>query len=84
VDIGANLSAEGGDDHVVKVVDIVDTFHLQVAPSLLVSAYSLSSWFYSVISIVVTCRSNLLFTRSNFQFVMKRYIENLITKLDAE
>jgi hypothetical protein len=38
VDIGANPSAEGGDDEgvddqVVKVVDIVDTFRLQVAPS---------------------------------------------------
>ena len=37
VDIGANPSAEGGedegvDDTAVKVVDIVDTFRLQVAP----------------------------------------------------
>jgi hypothetical protein len=39
VDIGANPSAEGGDDHVVKVVDIVDTFHLQVAPSLCFSLF---------------------------------------------
>jgi hypothetical protein len=36
VDIGANLSAEGSededvDDTAVKVVDIVDTFRLQVA-----------------------------------------------------
>jgi hypothetical protein len=37
VDIGANPSAEGGgedegvDDQAVKVVDIVDTFRLQVA-----------------------------------------------------
>jgi hypothetical protein len=36
VDIGANPSAEGGedesvDDTAVKVVDIVDTFRLQVA-----------------------------------------------------
>ncbi|URD80090.1 translationally-controlled tumor protein [Musa troglodytarum] len=39
VDIGANPSAEGGeedesvDDSVVKVVDIVDTFRLQEQPS---------------------------------------------------
>jgi hypothetical protein len=39
VDIGANPSAEGGgedegvDDQAVKVVDIVDTFRLQVADS---------------------------------------------------
>lgn len=40
VDIGANPSAEGGeegegvDDQAVKVVDIVDTFRLQVVSSL--------------------------------------------------
>lgn len=38
VDIGANPSAEGGedegvDDQAVKVVDIVDTFRLQEQPS---------------------------------------------------
>ena len=39
VDIGANPSAEGGedgegvDDQAVKVVDIVDTFRLQVSES---------------------------------------------------
>jgi hypothetical protein len=60
VDIGPNLFAEGGGDEegvvdqAVKVVDIVDTFRLQVAPSFLVSAYSLSSNFYSVITALVT------------------------------
>jgi len=44
VDTGANPSAEGGedegvDDQAVKVVDIVDTFRLQVAAQL-VSSYS--------------------------------------------
>jgi hypothetical protein len=67
--IGANLSVEGGDeegvdDPAVKVVDIVKTFCLQVAPSFLVSAYSLSSCFHSVITVVATCMTNLLLIRS--------------------
>ncbi|EXB54365.1 hypothetical protein L484_002425 [Morus notabilis] len=33
VDIGANPSAEGGDDQAVKVVDIVDTSRLQEQPA---------------------------------------------------
>jgi len=43
VDIGANPSAEGGeedegvDDQAVKVVDIVDTFRLQVKGWFLIS-----------------------------------------------
>jgi hypothetical protein len=70
VDIGANLSVEGGDeegvdDPVVKVVDIVKTFCLQVAPSFLVLAYSLSSCFHSVITVVATCMANLLLIRSS-------------------
>jgi hypothetical protein len=74
VDIGANPSAEGGDDEgvddqVVKVVDIVDTFRLQVAPSLL--HYKPYLLFFScfllclVITIASTCRNNLLSTRSS-------------------
>ena len=47
VDIGANPSAEGGedegvDDTAVKVVDIVDTFRLQVAALQCVRSYFLS------------------------------------------
>lgn len=46
VDIGANPSAEGGeeegvDDQAVKVVDIVDTFRLQVRAIILLYFYSL-------------------------------------------
>jgi hypothetical protein len=42
VDIGANASAEGGEDEGVddtaeKVVDIIDTFRLQVIPELKVA-----------------------------------------------
>ena len=45
VDIGANPSAEGGeddegvDDQAVKVVDIVDTFRLQVSHAHLSMSY---------------------------------------------
>lgn len=52
VDIGANPSAEGGDedegvdDQTVKVVDIVDTFRLQV--SFLCYLLNVSSCFLSV------------------------------------
>jgi hypothetical protein len=67
VDIGANPSAEGGDDEgdqVLKVVDIIDTFRLQVAPS---SPYLLFSYFLLslIITIVATCRNKLLLTRSS-------------------
>lgn len=45
MDIGANPSAEGGgddegvDDQAVKVVDIVDTFRLQVGMLLVFKGY---------------------------------------------
>lgn len=49
VDIGANPSAEGGgedegvDDQAVKVVDIVDTFRLQVRKLTAFSSYYLTN-----------------------------------------
>lgn len=49
VDIGANPSAEGGgedegvDDQAVKVVDIVDTFRLQVRKLTAFSSYHLTN-----------------------------------------
>lgn len=64
VDIGANPSAEGGDDNdegvndqAIRVVDIVDTFRLQEQPP---------------------------FDKKQFLTYMKRYIKNLMPKLDAE
>jgi hypothetical protein len=53
VNTGADLSAEGGDDEaaddqVVKVVDIVDTFRLQVAPSLYFEPYLLFPCFITL------------------------------------
>ncbi|KAJ4814418.1 Translationally controlled tumor protein [Rhynchospora pubera] len=63
VDIGANPSAEGGEedegvnDQAVKVVDIVDTFRLQEQPP---------------------------FDKKQFLTHMKRYIKNLMPKLDVE
>ncbi|GFY88985.1 translationally controlled tumor protein [Actinidia rufa] len=70
VDIGANPSAEGGDedegvdDQAVKVVDIVDTFRLQ--------------------NFVNICRNNLLSTKSNFVAYAKKYIKALTPKLEQE
>jgi Translationally controlled tumour protein len=63
VDIGADPSAEGGEedeavnDQAIKVVDIVDTFRLQEQPP---------------------------FDKKQFLTYMKRYIKNVMPKLDAE
>ncbi|KAL7084057.1 hypothetical protein ACP275_14G201700 [Erythranthe tilingii] len=63
VDIGANPSAEGGeedegvDDQSVKVVDIVDTFRLQEQPA---------------------------FDKKQFDAYIKKYIKNLVPKLESE
>lgn len=76
VDIGANPSAEGGedegvDDQAVKVVDIVDTFRLQVWTTKLsfLNFLVLDFLFGAVqrisISLINYFRSNLLLTRSN-------------------
>lgn len=70
VDIGANPSAEGGedegvDDQAVKVVDIVDTFRLQV---ILTYVYRFGPGFcqiFVLIAIWFVFRSNLLSTKSN-------------------
>lgn len=54
VDIGANPSAEGADedegvnDQTVKVVDIVDTFRLQVRKLAAFSIYSLIDFLLSI------------------------------------
>lgn len=73
VDIGANPSAEGAgedegvDDQTVKVVDIVDTFRLQVRNVTVLShcylIYVPPLDFKQVLRVI--CRNNLLLTRSN-------------------
>lgn len=81
VDIGANPSAEGGDDdegvddQAVKVVDIVDTFRLQVSElNYSTAAFDdfitvADFWFlYSCCAdlfSLIKCRNNLLLTKSN-------------------
>lgn len=82
VDIGANPSAEGGgddegvDDQAVKVVDIVDTFRLQVFRSITAFffLFSLSILYINKIEYVncllngnacFFCRSNHRSTRSS-------------------
>lgn len=78
VDIGANPSAEGADedegvdDQAVKVVDIVDTFRLQVCLCiysylwfLFLSCYSFSEIKDNDKDIIYLYRSNLLLTRSS-------------------
>jgi hypothetical protein len=85
VDIGANPSAEGGDeegvdDQVVNVVDIVST------------GCSIFSCFrLSAIDLVLfgnNCSCHLqeqpAFDKKQFVTFMKRYIKNLTAKLDAE
>lgn len=77
VDIGANPSAEGADedegvdDQAVKVVDIVDTFRLQVCRGIysylwfvFLSCYSFSKMKDNDKYIIYLYRSNPLLTRS--------------------
>ena len=74
VDIGANPSAEGGedegvDDQAVKVVDIVYTFRLQVAPT----SYLLDScllWMYWMLIALPICRNNLPSIRSSLSHLL--------------
>lgn len=92
VDIGANPSAEGGgddegvDDQAVKVVDIVDTFRLQVALTSITLAL-----VYDTICTLFLCLNSMCvwqeqppFDKKQFVTFMKRYIKNLSAKLDAE
>lgn len=69
MDIGANPSAEGAgedegvDDQAVKVVDIVDTFRLQVGMLLIKVQWLLQAFKHGLFQFWVY-RSNLLWTRS--------------------
>jgi hypothetical protein len=77
VDIGANPSAEGGDedegvdDQVAKVVDIVDTFRLQVRKLTPFSSYYLCASCTGCMlnkRFCIVCRNNLLLTRSSLSY----------------
>ncbi|GMN43914.1 hypothetical protein TIFTF001_013119 [Ficus carica] len=87
VDIGANPSAEGGeedegvDDQAVKVVDIVDTFRLQTNHRWwwLGGKESLFRAFASIRS-----QEQPAFDKKQFVTYMKRYIKLLTLKLEPE
>lgn len=94
VDIGANPSAEGGgedegvDDQAVKVVDIVDTFRLQVSSNTQLSCLMFSS-MYCMLSVCSNRASPVLqeqpaFDKKQFVTFIKRYIKNLTGKLEPE
>ena len=91
VNIGANPSAEGGgedegvDDQAVKVVDIVDTFRLQVC----IHSYGGFSQIFIYLWIMWIIGGLLLqeqpaFDKKQFVTYMKRYIKNLTPKLEGE
>lgn len=96
VDIGANPSAEGGgedegvDDQTVRVVDIVDTFRLQV------SGFLFHSSRYCLLELSTSNARNVsddvfwwlqeqpAFDKKQFVTYMKRYIKLLSPKLEGE
>lgn len=94
VDIGANPSAEGGgedegvDDQAVKVVDIVDTFRLQVWTMIFIYLLLNFSIFlvFSVLSVfvILLLQEQPPFDKKMFVTFIKRYIKNLTPKLDEE
>ena len=92
VDIGANPSAEGGgedegvDDQTVKVVDIVDTFRLQVYELHLFSWFIAEFFWYSSSKKLrlFDLQEQPAFDKKQFVTFMKRYIKNLTPKLEPE
>lgn len=94
VNIGANPSAEGGgedegvDDQALKVVDIVDTFRLQVGK--LKSSRIISIILVEIDFICIYIFFNLgfqeqpPFEKKQFITYMKRYIKLLSGKLEGE
>lgn len=95
VDIGANPSAEGAeddegvDDQAVKVVDIVDTFRLQVRNYLTFCLSNFSFFFYFCLwiakrSVGYYRQEQPPFDKKQFITYMKRYIKLLTPKLDEE
>lgn len=102
VDIGANPSAEGDedegvDDQVAKVVDIVDTFRLQVSHLSLFSftqrncflSFGVKVSLPSVVKTIhfvslVFLQEQPAFDKKQFVTWMKRYIKLLTPKLEGE
>jgi hypothetical protein len=92
VDIGANPSAEGGDDEgvddqAVKVVDIVDTFRLQVGPIFYSFDLCCPGCTVSLICMVFVhpqLQEQPAFDKKQFVTFIKRYIKNLTAKLEPE
>lgn len=93
VDIGANPSAEGGgeeegvDDQAVRVVDIVDTFRLQVFPllkQLLPPDFSRIFSEYSDGCDIFCPQEQPAFDKKQFVAFIKRYIKTLTPKLDEK
>lgn len=91
VDIGANPSAEGAedegvDDSAVKVVDIVDTFRLQVGPFIFKNMCLVLKWnvWTKMISSPINQQEQPSFDKKQFVTYMKRYIKLLTAKLDGE
>lgn len=96
VDIGANPSDEGGeedesvDDSVVKVIDIVDTFRLQVKHPLYCLLVFLSQkciWICvngDLLAMPCFWQGQTSFNKKQFVTYMKHYIKLLMPKLEAE
>lgn len=92
VDIGANPSAEGGeeeegvDDQAVKVVDIVDTFRLQVGYFFLYCILWVSNFNIFVILglMEMHLQEQAAFDKKQFIGYIKKYIKLLTAKLEGE
>lgn len=92
VDIGANPSAEGADgdegvdDQTVKVVDIVDTFRLQVCGAHF--TINLQGFLYTLsgklIVVLWFFQEQPPFDKKQFVTWVKRYIKLLTPKLEGE
>jgi hypothetical protein len=91
VDIGANPSAEGGgddegtDDQAVKVVDIVDTFRLQVICRPWSIKYVLYSMhLFTVLSMHYLLQEQPPYDKKQFVAYMKGYIKSISKTLEGE
>lgn len=91
MDIGANPSAEGGgedegvDDQAVKVVDIVDTFRLQVGMLLIFKGY----WkhlnrIYVLVFVNLGFQEQPSMDKKVFLSCIKKYIKKLTPLLQGE
>jgi hypothetical protein len=91
VDIGANPSAEGGgddegtDDQAVKVVDIVDTFRLQVSYlSLVYQVFSIQYAPFHCAKHALPLQEQPPYDKKQFVAYMKGYIKSISKTLEGE